>query len=143
MKVLHKRKCGCDCNNYGGIPLVAHAGKVLLKIITSSLSNYFEEGAILPEEQWAYVRRGEQWICCSSCADCKNSRAVWGMLYADDAGIVSKSAEGLAKMITVIVTVFEDANLTVLEGRRRPCYCEHGTCIPGSTVRHRRSRTEV
>ena len=31
-------------------------------------------------------------------------RAVWGMLYADDAGIVSKSAEGLAKM-TVIVTV--------------------------------------
>ena len=25
-------------------------------------------------------------------------RAVWGMLYADDAGIVSKSAEGLAKI---------------------------------------------
>ena len=40
-------------------------------------------------------------------------RAVWGMLYADDAGIVSKSAEGLAKMMTVIVTVFEAAGLTV------------------------------
>ena len=35
------------------------------------------------------------------------------MLYADDAGIVSKSAEGLAKMMTVIVTVFEAAGLTV------------------------------
>ena len=42
-------------------------------------------------------------------------RAVWGMLYADDAGVVSKSAEGLAKMMTVIVTVFEAAGLTVRE----------------------------
>ena len=41
--------------------------------------------------------------------------AVWGMLYADDAGIASKSAEGLAKMMTVIVTVFEAAGLTVSE----------------------------
>ena len=40
-------------------------------------------------------------------------KAVWGMLYADDAVIVSKSAEGLAKMMTVIVTVFEAAGLTV------------------------------
>ena len=40
-------------------------------------------------------------------------RAVWDMLYADDAGIVSKSAEDLAKMMTVIVTVFEAAGLTV------------------------------
>ena len=42
-------------------------------------------------------------------------RAVWGMLYVDDAGIVSKSAEGLAniKTMTVIVTVFEAAGLTV------------------------------
>ena len=35
------------------------------------------------------------------------------MLYADDAGIVSKSAQGLAKMMTVVVTVFEAAGLTV------------------------------
>ena len=38
-------------------------------------------------------------------------REVWGMLYADDAGIVSKSAGGLAKMMTV----FEPASLTVFE----------------------------
>ena len=37
------------------------------------------------------------------------------MLYAGDAGIVSKSAEGLAKIMTVIVTVFEAAGLTVSE----------------------------
>ena len=37
------------------------------------------------------------------------------MLYADDAGTVSKSAKGLAKVMTVIVTVFEAAGLTVSE----------------------------
>ena len=37
------------------------------------------------------------------------------MLYADNAGIASKSAEGLAKMMTAIVTVFEAAGLTVSE----------------------------
>ena len=37
------------------------------------------------------------------------------MLYADDAGIVSQWAEGFAKMMTVIVTVFEAAGLTVCE----------------------------
>ena len=42
-------------------------------------------------------------------------KAVWGMLYADDAGVVSKSPEGLTKMMTVIVTVFEAAGLTVSE----------------------------
>ena len=37
------------------------------------------------------------------------------MLYADDTGIVSKSPEGLAKMMTVIATAFEAADLTVSE----------------------------
>ena len=41
-------------------------------------------------------------------------RSVCGMLYADDAGNVSQSTEDLAKM-TVIVTVFESAGLTVPE----------------------------
>ena len=41
--------------------------------------------------------------------------AAWSMLYADDAGIVSQSAEGVAKMMTVIVSVFEAVNLTVSE----------------------------
>ena len=41
-------------------------------------------------------------------------RSVWGMLYTDDAGIVSNSAEGLGTM-TVIVTVFEAVGLTVSE----------------------------
>ena len=42
-------------------------------------------------------------------------RAIWDMLYADDAGIVSKSAEGLAEVMAVIVSAFEAAGLTVSE----------------------------
>ena len=33
--------------------------------------------------------------------------AVWGMLYADDTCIVSRSPQGLAKMMEVIVEVAE------------------------------------
>ena len=43
-----------------------------------------------------------------------------GMLWADDAGIVSKSAEDLAKM-TAIVTVFEASDLTVSEKKTETC----------------------
>ena len=42
-------------------------------------------------------------------------RAVWGMLYADDAEIVSRSPAGLATMMTVIVEVFCAFGLTVSE----------------------------
>ena len=41
-------------------------------------------------------------------------RPVCDMLYADDAGVLCKSTENLAKM-TVIVTVFKSAGLTVWE----------------------------
>ena len=34
-------------------------------------------------------------------------------MYADDAGVVSKSAEGFAKRMTVIVTVFEAAGFPI------------------------------
>ena len=41
-----------EYGNYRGISLVAHAGKVLLKIVTRLLSEYRERVGILPEEQW-------------------------------------------------------------------------------------------
>ena len=40
------------------------------------------------------------------------------MIYTDDAGIVSKSAEGLVKVMTVIVAAFEFTGLTVSEKKR-------------------------
>ena len=42
IKVLHKEKDMTECDNYCGISLVAHAGKTLLKIVTTRLSAYCE-----------------------------------------------------------------------------------------------------
>lgn len=58
-------------------------------------------------------------------------RSVWGMsdmLYADNASAVSKSAEGLAKLMTVVVTVFKApvhavwGNRTETMLSRTPCH---------------------
>ena len=54
--VLHKKKNRTECDNYRGISLVAHAGKILLKIIARHTSEYCERVGILPEEQSGFRR---------------------------------------------------------------------------------------
>ena len=44
---------------------------------------------------------------------------LWGMLYADDAGIVSRSSEELQWMMTVIVTACSSFGLTVSEAKTK------------------------
>ncbi|CAB1101616.1 unnamed protein product [Ectocarpus sp. CCAP 1310/34] len=51
IKVLFKRGGTMECGNYRGISLVAHAGKVLLKVVATRLSHYCEREGILPEDQ--------------------------------------------------------------------------------------------
>ena len=63
-----------DCNNYRGISLVVHAGKALLKIVASCLSNDCETGGILHEEQCGFRPARSS---CLSCANCKNSDELW------------------------------------------------------------------
>ena len=48
--VLHKKKDRKECGSYRNIALVAHAGKILLKIIARRLSEFCERVGILPEE---------------------------------------------------------------------------------------------
>ena len=43
----------------------------------------------------------------------EEAQTLWRMLYADDAGIVSRSTEGLEKIMTVIVTACAAFGLTV------------------------------
>ena len=49
--VQHKEKDRTECGSYRGISLVAHAGKILVKIIAGRLNEYGERVRILPEEQ--------------------------------------------------------------------------------------------
>ena len=69
-----------------------------------------------------------------------------GHAVRDDAGIVCKSAEGLAKMMTVIVTVFEAAGLTVSEKTEtmlmqtpNQAPCTSPLVIKAAGQRHRRT----
>ena len=57
-KALYKKKNRTECGNYGGISLVAHAGKVLLRVIAGRLSDYCERQNILPEEQCGFRPQG-------------------------------------------------------------------------------------
>ena len=47
----------------------------------------------------------------------KEARMLWGMPYAADAGIASRSPEGLEKMMTVIVTACAAFGLTVSKAK--------------------------
>lgn len=49
--VLHKKGVKTDCNNYRGISLMSHVGKVLAKVIGMRLNSYFESLGVIPEEQ--------------------------------------------------------------------------------------------
>ena len=52
------------------------------------------------------------------------AEALWGMRYADDAGIVSRSPESIEKMMSVMVHVVGLFGLMVPEPEiRRPCAC--------------------
>ena len=52
-------------------------------------------------------------------------RAVWGMLYADDACIVWRSPQGLAKMMEVVVEVCRAFALTLSAKETETCVCPH------------------
>ena len=60
--------------------------------------------------------------------------AVWGMLYADDACIVSRSPQGLAKMMEVIVEVCRAFALTV-SAKKTETMCMPPPRTPRTMVR--------
>ena len=60
-------------------------------------------------------------------------RAVWGMLYVDDACIVSRSPQGLAKMMEIIVEVCRAFALTM--SAKKTDMCMPSPHTPWTTVR--------
>ena len=61
-------------------------------------------------------------------------RAVWGMLYADDACIVSRSPQGLAKIVEVIVEVCRAFALAV-SAKKTETMCMPPQRTPRTMVR--------
>ena len=52
--ILHRKGDKTECENYRGISLVSHAGKVLLKVVVRRLSAYCGAKGLLPEEQCGF-----------------------------------------------------------------------------------------
>ena len=66
----------------------------------------------LPVEKRGVGRRGE-----ATAGESVLATPLWGMLYADDAGVVSQSPEQLRKTMKVIVVVCAAFGLTVSEAK--------------------------
>ena len=108
-------------------------------VLTVVLQRFSEEPAILaelvhfkepptsvgPEPVMDYVRR-----------------AVWGMLYADDACIVSRSPQGLAKTMEVIVEVYRAFALTV-SAKTETMYVHASTAYTADDGASRSGRANV
>ena len=54
LTILHKKGDNTECENYRGISLVSHAGKILLKPIARRFGAYCEAKGLLPEEQCGF-----------------------------------------------------------------------------------------
>ena len=65
---------------------------------------------------------------------------LWGMLYADNAGVVSRSSEGLERMMTVIVTACSSFGLTVSEAKTEIILNVPGKQRRGEGVLHNQCR---
>ena len=72
IKVLHKKKDRAECGNCRGLSMVAHVGKVLLKIVANRLGDFCEKLGSPPESSAASDPNARQPISCSSCADLRN-----------------------------------------------------------------------
>ena len=81
-----------------------------------------------PEEEKGAGGRGEATVGKSALAT-----PLWGMLYADDVGVVSQSPEQLRKMVGVIVVVCAAFGLTVSEAKTE-IMCLRAKGMPESTA---------
>ena len=79
-------------------------------VLNVVLQRFSEEPAILAE--LVHLKESSTSMGLEPAMD-NARRAVWGMLYADDACVVSRSPRGLAKMMEVIVEVCRAFALTV------------------------------
>ena len=81
-----------------------------------------------PEEEKGGGRAGR-----SNCRKSALATPLWGMLYADDAGVVSQSPEQLRKMMGLIVVVCAAFGLTVSEAKTE-IMCLRAKEMPESTA---------
>ena len=93
--VLHKKKDRTECGNYRDISLVAHAGKILLKIIARRPSEYCERVGILPEEQSGF----------------RPNRSTTDMMYVCDSSVTGAGAEEMNSALCMLYRPYQSVRL--------------------------------
>ena len=107
---------------------VQHLLRAVLNVV---LQRFSEEPAILAE--LVHLKEPSTSMGTEPAMDYVR-RAVWGMLYADGACIVSRSPQGLAKMMEVIVEVCLAFGLTV-SAKKTETMCMPPLRTPRTMVR--------
>ena len=94
-----------------GCALSALLFNIFFAVVLTVVLQRFSEDAIILAEM-VHLKEPPTWMGPEPTMDCV-CRAVWSMLYANDACIVLQSPQGLAKMMKVIVEVCRAFALTV------------------------------
>ena len=89
-------------------------------VLTVALQKFSEDTVILAE--LVYLKEPPTSMGSEPAMDCIR-RAVWGVLYADDACIVSRLSQGLAKMMDIIVEACRSFALTVSAKKTETMCC--------------------
>ena len=156
--VLHKKKDRTECGNYRDISLVAHADRVcsrwfaveqglrqgcvlaplLFSILITAVINvastrFKADKGIMDALEHLRKKRGAGGREEATAGESVLATPLWGMLYADDAGVVSQSPEQLRKMMGVIVVVCEVFGPTVSEAKSE-IMCLRAKGMPESTA---------
>ena len=108
VNVEHGLRQGCVLS-----PLLFHIFAAALLV---DLQRFSEDPDILAD--LIHLKEQPAKVCLETAMECVH-RAVWRMLYADDACIVSRPPQGLERMMATLVDVFGAFGLTVSEKNRR------------------------
>ena len=81
-------------------------------VLTVTLQRFSEDPDILAD--LVHHREQPAKVGPETALEC-GRRAVWGMLYAEDACVVSRSPQGIERMMATLVFVFSAFGLTVSE----------------------------
>lgn len=128
IQVLYKKGDTLECGNDGGISLVAHVGKVLLKAVASRLSRYCERTS-----RAASTRTDRRSICCSWSSDSTSwpGRAPWFRVPSTSPRLTTRLTGNCygtcpddtacpPRMLTAICHFHEGTRARVQKGRRTP-----------------------
>ena len=96
----------------GGIEILCDPGWYFAAILGVVLERFSKDAGILAD--LIHLQEQPSKVGPETTLECVR-RAIWGMLYADDACIVSRSPRGLRRMMAVFVEVFGTFGLTISE----------------------------